>query len=897
MEPLPCGIFHPGVSDASLHDAARSDVLVVSNQLDGVRDVESALRKFGASTAFASSTAEALNLLKVRDFAVLIVDTRSPDALAGAPSLLKARAQAPALVLTGTKPERTLAEKSELNFATFIPLKDLAHQLMGLINAFREIHAEKREASESVAETLKGREADLQARYRLLSSEASECALIYTDLTGQIIEWSEVAQKLFGYTESEALGQNFSIIFSEEDRRRRIPEREVQNARTKGQAPDNRYLRRKDGSIFYTLGRIVLLRDVNGSPLGLAKILRDASAIKRLQEHEANFREIFHNANEGIWILDGDAHVQLVNSRMAEILGYTVEDIMGRQDLDFVFPEDQVRVASLFAERSAGKSASVDVRFRHETGKPVWTQMAARPIFREGKFAGSLDMFSDVTPRREAEEKLRAFFELSATGNAILDPSTGRFIDVNHRFCAITGRSREELLGLTFREITHPSDREADERRLEQLKLGHVGEIVAEKRYMHPDGSIVWVGLTTTIVRDSKGENRYQLSVVQDITQTKSAEFQLQASREQLKLATEAARLGVFYYNITTGDVTWNEQMRALLGLPAETAPSVERYFSHVHPDDVSQMREAIARVAVDPSAGKGSDTEHRVVLADGSIRYIASHAAQTLQTNEEGISELVIVGALRDVTTERAFEAELRRKVDARTAELVERTGQLQALLYSVAHDLRAPLRAMHAYAQILREEGFSKTPEATEYLDRIQAAARRMDRLTTDLLDFSRLGQMHVELESLPLREAVDMALQELEHELKQRKANVLVAPELPSVRASRFLLERCLVNLISNANRFCPPERTPQISISAQPKGSRVRIVVSDNGVGIPEKHLTRIFGLFEKLHSPRDYPGTGIGLAIVDTAVKRMNGVYGVESEPGEGSAFWIELDGA
>jgi PAS domain S-box-containing protein len=885
------------VSEASIRDAARSDVLVVSNQLDGVREVESALRKFGASTAFASSTADALNLLRMRDFAVLIVDARSPEALAGAPSLLKARAHAPALVLTGTKPERTLAGKSELSFATFIPLKDLAHQLMGLIDAFREIHAEKREASELVVETLKGREVDLQARYRLLAAEASEYALIYTDLDGRISEWPDAAQKLFGYSEKEALGQNLSIIFSEEDQRRRIPQREIQNALAKGQAPDNRYLRRKDGSIFYTLGRIVLLRDADGNPRGLVKVLRDTSAIKRLQEHEANFREIFHNANEGIWILDSNAHVQLVNSRMAEILGYTVEDIMGRHELDFVFPEDSADVARLFAERSAGTSASVDVRFRHKTGRPIWTHMAARPLFREGKFAGALDMFSDVTPRREAEEKLHAFFELSATGNAILDPATGQFIDVNDRFCAITGRSREELLRSTFRDITHPKDREADECRLDELKLGHVGEIVAEKRYVHPDGSVVWVRLTTTIVRDSKGGNRYQLSVVQDITKSKSAELQLQASREQLKLATEAARLGIFCFNFTTGEVSWNEQLRTLLALPLDTAPSVEKYLSHVHPDDVSQMREAMSRVATGPHAERNSDTEHRVVLADGSIRYIASHAAQMLQTSPEGVPEIIMVGALRDVTTERAFEAELRRKVEARTAELVERTGQLQALLYSVAHDLRAPLRAMNAYAQILREEGGSSAPGTTEYLDRIQAAARRMDRLTTDLLDFSRLGQMHVELESMPLREAVDTALQELEHELKQRKANVLVPPELPSVRASRFLLERCLVNLVSNANRFCPPERTPQISVSAEPQGNRVRIFVRDNGVGIHEKHRTRIFGLFEKLHSAEDYPGTGIGLAIVDAAVKRMNGIYGVESKPGEGSVFWIELDGA
>jgi len=869
---------------------------MVSNRREGVRELETGLRKYGIAPALVSSVEGAANLLKMRAFAILILDLHFAEVLESVSILLSSRANAPALVLTGNRLDPVVSNRPELSFATFIPFANLAQQLPGLVTAFRDIHAEKGRASEHIIETLKAREADLHRRYQLLADEDSEYALISTDSSGRINEWSASARKLFGYEESEAIGQHLSLIFTEEDQRREIPQRELNESAANGTALDNRYLKKKDGSIFYAIGRLVAIQSTSSTPGGFTKVIRDASIIKKLQEHEANFSEIFHNANEGIWILDEHAHVQLVNNKMAEMLGYAVEDILGRYKLDFAFPEDAEYIKSLFYERSTGKSASVDVRFRHRDGHAVWTHMSARPIFRDGKFAGALDLFSDVTPRREAEEKLRAFFENSATGNAILDPQNGRFIEVNERFCVIAARTRDELLRLTFRDITHPDDRPIDEQRFAQLRSGATRETLAEKRYVRPDNSVVWVNLATTMVFDSNGARRFQVSVVQDITARKIAEVQLLESQQQLKLATEAARLGIFYVNLTKGEITWNDQLRLLLGLPLDTPPSMETYFSHVDPNDAKRMREVIARVVANPNTSQNFDDEHRILLPDGSVRYVATHASQTLQTDTEGNRSVVIVGTLRDITTERAFEAELRKQVSEKTGELVERTNQLQALLYTVAHDLRAPLRAMHAYAGILQEEGAEVSPESGGYLQKIQDAARRMDQLTTDLLDYSRLSQMHVELEPVSIADAIDTAQHDLEHELKRRHVNLDVAPQFPTVRASRFLLERCLTNLLSNAIRFCPNNRVPQISIWAENRDQRVRVLIKDNGIGIPEKHYKRIFGVFEKAHSTRDFPGgTGIGLAIVAAALKRMNGIYGVESELQVGTTFWIELD--
>jgi signal transduction histidine kinase len=228
----------------------------------------------------------------------------------------------------------------------------------------------------------------------------------------------------------------------------------------------------------------------------------------------------------------------------------------------------------------------------------------------------------------------------------------------------------------------------------------------------------------------------------------------------------------------------------------------------------------------------------------------------------------------------------------------LKESNDELEAFSYSVSHDLRAPVRAMQGFARVLLEDYGEKLDDAAkDYLDRIVAGACRMDNLIQDLLVYSRLGHTELSLGPISLLQLVNEIVRQISPDIQGRKGEVLVAEDLPAVVANKMALGQAIENLITNGMKFVPEGQTPKVRIEAQTIGTLVRLWVIDNGIGIPEEHHSRIFRVFERLHTADTYPGTGIGLAIVRKGVERMNGRVGLESAPGKGSRFWIELPAA
>ena len=239
--------------------------------------------------------------------------------------------------------------------------------------------------------------------------------------------------------------------------------------------------------------------------------------------------------------------------------------------------------------------------------------------------------------------------------------------------------------------------------------------------------------------------------------------------------------------------------------------------------------------------------------------------------------------------------QTRLEDQVRARTAELEERNDELEAFGYSISHDLRAPLRAMQGFSQALLEDcGDRLDAMGREYAERIVAGAKRMDELIRDLLAYSRVSRAELKLVRVPLTPVAHSALAELSGALRARHASVHVDEPLPAVLGHPATLSQVLTNLLGNGLKFVPPERTPELRVHADRHNGHVRVWVEDNGIGIAPEHQARIFRVFERLHSSDDYPGTGIGLAIVRKAVERMGGQVGVESDLGRGSRFWVEL---
>ena len=302
-------------------------------------------------------------------------------------------------------------------------------------------------------------------------------------------------------------------------------------------------------------------------------------------------------------------------------------------------------------------------------------------------------------------------------------------------------------------------------------------------------------------------------------------------------------------------------------------------------------------------------------------------HAAQQLRVAlEEKERELVArrkaEEALRQARDELVrANADLERKVEKRTAQLVEANANLQTFTYTAAHDLGSPLRCIKGFSKIAVDDYAEKLgPEGRSILVRVVESADQMQRLLTDLLEYSKMSQADLKLEALNLGQAVSEAVAMLEEDIRCKNAVVTVTEPLPYVIGHLATVVLLINNFVSNALKFIALEVQPQIRIWAEPwnlePGSvtapereasesadfprsallapAVRLWVEDNGIGIAPEHLQRIFGAFERLHAKHVYPGTGLGLAIVRKGAERMGGRVGVESQPGKGSRFWVEL---
>jgi PAS domain S-box-containing protein len=342
--------------------------------------------------------------------------------------------------------------------------------------------------------------------------------------------------------------------------------------------------------------------------------------------------------------------------------------------------------------------------------------------------------------------------------------------------------------------------------------------------------------------------------------------------------------------------VHWNEGAQRLLGYGAA---EMHGQYAHVIFTPEDRARDAPGEELRKAAAEGRAEDENWLQRKDGS-RFWASGIVNPILGPGGAVTGYVKV--LQDLTSRKLLEDDLKRlnqsleeRVRERTADLEDALKEMGAFSYSIAHDLRAPLQAMSGFAELLNDEFAPSLGElGREYARRISAAAERMSRMITDLLAYSRLTREELPCHPTDVERVVDDVVARLSPEIVRRQARVVVERPLPRVLAHEITLGQVFTNLISNALKFVAPGVRPEIRIRGEDLPDAGVLWVEDNGIGIAPEYHDRIFRIFERLHAGGSYPGTGIGLAIVNRAVERMKGRVGVESDPGKGSRFWIRL---
>ncbi len=396
----------------------------------------------------------------------------------------------------------------------------------------------------------------------------------------------------------------------------------------------------------------------------------------------------------------------------------------------------------------------------------------------------------------------------------------------------------------------------------------------------------MYANVSMGLVRSADGTPEYFVALIQDISERKRAEEKLRLLSSAVEQSTE----GLAIVDLEGTIMYTNRVFARMHGHEPDEITGKHLGVFHT-PEQMPTIESAIAR-----TKGKGEfDGEINHARKDGSIFPGLMQCSLLRDDNEKAIG---IIGALRDITNIKRSEMALQKAHQAlavKAAELEGANEELSEYAHVVAHDLKAPLRAIHNYADLLRDDlAASLHPPQRECLEGLCRAARQGNELVDDLLELTRIDGSSAQIEKIDMQAFLRDFFNSMD---LPADVDVVVQQEWPALEAEETLLRQILQNLISNAVKF-NTKSPKRIELGCQTRNvddvETYEIFVRDNGIGIDPTYHEQIFRVFERLHSLQEYEGTGIGLAIVKKAVATLEGSIRVESEPGQGSTFYISL---
>lgn len=567
----------------------------------------------------------------------------------------------------------------------------------------------------------------------------------------------------------------------------------------------------------------------------------------------------------------------------------------------------------------------VSVHFPDGTAVTLYEYVV--PLFDEaGKVRGCLGAFVDITERKKTEEQLRqseARFRALVAGAPVPIGMArgGRHFYINPAYRRCFGIAEHDAFeGRSILDVIAPEDRKRIQAYVEGRAAGEPAPRSYEFMALRCDGTRF--PAHAEVGQIDLPDGPATLAFIIDITARHQALKALHASQEQLRLAFAAVEqertqlevilqhlpVGVMVVDRSGAALILNDALRSMWrgGTPLESFEQYRQYLAW-RPSDGQPLQPEEWPISVALRTGAIQSTcELQFQRFDGSV---GTMAVSAVPIRDKSGQWLRAVAVAEDITERKEAEqalaeaqgelrrhaAHLEQAVAERTAKLREIVAELEGLSYSIVHDMRGPLRSLQGYGQLLLDDYSDKLDDNGQlYLRRITRAAERLDRLIQDVLSFSRIVRAEFPLDVVDVEKLLADIIESYPafHDAGSR---IELRGPFPPVLANEAALTQCLSNLLGNAIKFVPSGVKPHVVVSAESYQERVRISVRDNGIGIAADQHGKIFELFQRVSN--HYEGTGIGLAIVKKAAERMGGQVGLESEPGRGSTFWLELSAA
>ncbi len=494
---------------------------------------------------------------------------------------------------------------------------------------------------------------------------------------------------------------------------------------------------------------------------------------------------------------------------------------------------------------------------------------------------------------QESEAYLRAVFDSVQEGFLAAESADGKLFLANRAICRMTGYSEAELQALSPLGLHPPEAGARVAAAFANMAHSEYG-LVRDMPVRRKDGSIFFADISSNSF--TIGGRAYHIGVFRDVTEVRQAREALARSEARLREAQRIARIGDWELDLADNALHWSDETFRIFEIdPKAFGATYESFLALIHPADRDRV-DAAWRQSVEQRSGDAYDITHRLLFPDGRIK----HVRERVETHygEDGAPQRV-QGTVQDITEQvlaeqeiRALNDSLERRVATRTIELQQANRELESFSYSVSHDLRAPLRAINGYSRILLDSGeFAASAESRDMLDRIVRNTNRMSDLIDDILDYTRASQTTLRRKEVDLA-ALARAVWE-EHAAAHPAATVRIG-QLGKVRGDPATLRQVLDNLMANALKYSSKREQPEIEIGRRDEGREAVFFVRDNGAGFDMQYAGKLFGMFQRMHADREFPGTGVGLAICKRIIERHGGRIWAEAAPDAGATFRFSL---